>query len=71
MNMKQQKSSSQHNIHSAYMHFERQKWANLRDHVELTLSEDDLKQLQGINESLSIQEVKNLIEKEYVYIDKD
>lgn len=42
------------------MHFERQKWAKLRDHVELTLSEDDLKQLQGINESLSIQEVKDI-----------
>lgn len=60
MKMKQQKPSSQHNIHSAYMHFERQKWAKLRDHVELTLSEDDLKQLQGINESLSIQEVKDI-----------
>ncbi|WP_037027948.1 type I pantothenate kinase [Psychromonas aquimarina] len=47
----------QHNIHSAYMHFERKQWAELRDSVQLTLSEEDLQQLQGINESISIQEV--------------
>lgn len=46
--------------HSAYMHFERQQWAELRDNVELTLSEKDLQQLQGINESLSIQEVVDI-----------
>lgn len=46
-----------YNAHDAYIHFERQKWAELRDNVELTLSEGDLRQLQGINESLSIQEV--------------
>ncbi len=39
------------------MHFERQQWAELRDNVQLTLSEEDLQQLQGINESLSLQEV--------------
>jgi len=49
--------TEQHNVHNAYMHFERQKWAELRDNVELTLSQEDLKHLQGINESLSIQEV--------------
>lgn len=49
--------NNQHNAHNAYMHFEREKWAELRDNVKLTLSEEDLKQLQGINESLSIQEV--------------
>ncbi|MGB5445899.1 MAG: type I pantothenate kinase [Psychromonas sp.] len=42
------------------MHFERQQWAELRDNVELTLSEEDLQQLQGINESLSIQEVVDI-----------
>jgi len=55
--MKTKQPSTQHNIHSAYMHFERQQWANLRDNVALTLSEYNLKQLQGINESLSTQEV--------------
>lgn len=39
------------------MQFERKKWAGLRDNVALTLSEEDLQQLQGINESLSIEEV--------------
>ncbi|MGB5446352.1 MAG: type I pantothenate kinase [Psychromonas sp.] len=42
------------------MHFERQQWAELRDNVELTLSEEDLQLLQGINESLSIQEVVDI-----------
>jgi len=39
------------------MHFERHEWALLRDSVELSLSEEHLEQLQGINESLSIEEV--------------
>lgn len=52
--------AEQNDAHDAYMHFERQKWAELRDNVELTLSEEDLKQLQGINESLSIQEVVDI-----------
>ena len=45
------------NRHSAYMQFERDEWAELRDNVKLTLSEEDITQLQGINESLSMQEV--------------
>lgn len=48
------------NIHNAYMHFEREQWAKLRDNVELTLSEADIDQLQGINESLSMQEVVDI-----------
>lgn len=48
------------NILNAYMHFEREQWSNLRDNVELTLSEEDIKQLQGINESLSIEEVSDI-----------
>lgn len=55
--MSNQSDFVQQNIHKAYMHFERDQWAKLRDNVELTLSEDDIKQLQGINESLSMQEV--------------
>lgn len=46
--------------HSAYMHFQRKQWAQLRNNVELTLSEEDIKQLQGINESLSMQEVVDI-----------
>lgn len=42
------------------MQFERQEWAQLRDNVELSLSEEELQRLQGINESLSIQEVVDI-----------
>jgi len=51
---------TQQSIHSAYMHFERSQWAHLRDNVKLTLSEQDITQLQGINESLSMQEVVDI-----------
>lgn len=49
-----------HSQHSAYMHFERQEWSVLRDNVELPLSAQELEKLQGINESLSIQEVVDI-----------
>ncbi|MGF1742847.1 type I pantothenate kinase [Vibrio profundum] len=41
---------------SPYMSFDRNKWAELRDSVPMTLSEEDLLELQGINENLSMQE---------------
>lgn len=43
--------------YQAYLNFERDSWSALRNSVPLTLSEEDLKQLQGINEELSIEEV--------------
>ncbi len=42
------------------MQFEREQWSELRDNVALTLSEQDLQQLQGINESLSLDEVRDI-----------
>lgn len=45
---------------TAYMHFERSQWAELRNNVELPLTEADLQQLQGINESLSLDEVRDI-----------
>lgn len=42
------------------MHFERSQWAELRNNVELPLTEADLQQLQGINESLSLDEVRDI-----------
>lgn len=45
---------------TAYMQFNRSQWAELRNNVALTLSEDDLIQLQGINESLSLEEVRDI-----------
>ncbi|MCL9783539.1 type I pantothenate kinase [Vibrio sp. S4M6] len=41
---------------SPYMSFERAKWAELRNSVPMTLSEEDLIELQGINENLSMSE---------------
>ncbi|WP_162045433.1 type I pantothenate kinase [Vibrio taketomensis] len=39
-----------------YISFNRQQWAELRNSVPMTLSEDDLKELQGVNESLTMEE---------------
>lgn len=38
------------------MSFDRAEWAELRNSVPMTLSEDDLKALQGINENLTMEE---------------
>ncbi|QIQ21727.1 type I pantothenate kinase [Zophobihabitans entericus] len=42
---------------SPYMKFERPEWAMLRDSVPMTLTQDELASLQGINENLSLDEV--------------
>lgn len=39
-----------------YLSFNRQQWAELRNAVPMTLSEEDLKELQGVNESLTMKE---------------
>ncbi|EGU30063.1 pantothenate kinase [Vibrio ichthyoenteri ATCC 700023] len=39
-----------------YLSFNRQQWAELRNSVPMTLSEEDLKELQGVNESLTMEE---------------
>ncbi|WP_428773301.1 type I pantothenate kinase [Vibrio sp.] len=39
-----------------YLSFQRSKWAELRNSVPMTLSEQDLIELQGVNESLTMQE---------------
>lgn len=43
-------------IMSPYLTFDRQHWAQLRNSVPMTLSESDLKELQGINDHLSMTE---------------
>ncbi|MBX9448146.1 type I pantothenate kinase [Dickeya chrysanthemi] len=43
-----------------YLHFNRQQWANLRDSVPLTLTEDEIIKLKGINEDLSLDEVAEI-----------
>ncbi len=41
---------------SPFLSFDRANWAELRNSVPMTLSEDDLTALQGINENLSMEE---------------
>ncbi|MGL4475038.1 MAG: type I pantothenate kinase [Shewanella sp.] len=43
-----------------YMPFARQQWAELRNAVPLTLSQQDIADLQGLNEDLSLQEVTDI-----------
>ena len=45
---------------SPYMFFDREKWALLRNKEPMTLSEDDLEILKGINEELSTDEVEKI-----------
>src|SRR3712207_1988190 len=42
---------------SRYVSFSREEWARLRAATPLTLGEDDLATLRGINEKLSLDEV--------------
>lgn len=45
---------------SPYLKFSRPYWSELRNSVPLTLSEKDIKDLQGINDKLSIEEVVDI-----------
>lgn len=48
-------------IHNAlYLAFARQQWAELRKSVPLMLSETDLEDMRGINESISLDEVTDI-----------
>ena len=45
---------------SPYMLFSRDKWAELRDSEPMTLTENELFQLKGINEELSMDEIRDI-----------
>ncbi len=45
---------------SRFLVFDRAAWAKLRDSTPLTLSEDDLNELRGLNEAVSIAEVEDI-----------
>jgi type I pantothenate kinase len=51
------KPANNHFDGSPYIAFERDTWAALRAGTPLTLSDDDLKELQGVNERVSLNEV--------------
>ncbi|MGE0877205.1 MAG: type I pantothenate kinase [Acidimicrobiia bacterium] len=42
---------------SRYLSFSREEWAHLRDNTPLTLSQDDIDELRGINDRISLEEV--------------
>lgn len=46
--------------YSAYIKFPREEWAGLRSNTPLTLAEDDLAQLRGANEAVSLQDVVDI-----------
>ena len=43
-----------------YLQFNRHQWAALRDSVPMTLTEDEITRLKGINEDLSLEEVAEI-----------
>ncbi|WP_044170053.1 type I pantothenate kinase [Candidatus Pantoea carbekii] len=43
-----------------YLRFNRQQWAALRDSVPMTITQNEIDQLRGINEDLSIKEVAEI-----------
>lgn len=45
---------------SPYLHFHRDQWAHLRDSVPLSLTEQDLIDLRGIHDELSLDEVRDI-----------
>ena len=47
-------------ILSRYLTFDRASWAKLRHSTPLTLSDDDLRQLRGSNDAVSMTEVEQI-----------
>ncbi|MEM8533120.1 MAG: type I pantothenate kinase [Chloroflexota bacterium] len=45
---------------SPYITFTRQEWSHLRDSTPMTLSEDDLNELRGLNDKISLDEVEKI-----------
>lgn len=47
-------------MHDRFEHFDRHTWSQLRDATPLTLTESDITALQGINDLLDIEEIKEV-----------
>ncbi|KAA8993791.1 type I pantothenate kinase [Affinibrenneria salicis] len=47
-------------LSTPYLQFDRRQWATLRDSVPLTLTEEEIAKLKGINEDLSLDEVAEI-----------
>lgn len=48
-------SIKEQTLMTPYLQFDRNQWAALRDSVPMTLSEDEIARLKGINEDLSLR----------------
>lgn len=46
--------------YSPYYEFDRKVWAGLRDHTPLPLTDDELQELKGLNDQVSIEEVEEI-----------
>ena len=53
-------SKSNTSLTTPYLQFTRAQWAALRNSVPMTLTEEDITQLKGINEDLSLEEVAEI-----------
>lgn len=51
---------SEQPLATPYLHFDRRQWAALRNSVPLTLSEEEIIRLKGINDELSLDEVAEI-----------
>lgn len=51
---------SEQPLATPYLHFDRRQWAALRNSVPLTLTEDEIIRLKGINDELSLDEVAEI-----------
>ncbi|KTG73711.1 pantothenate kinase, partial [Klebsiella pneumoniae] len=50
-------SQKEQTLMTPYLQFNRHQWAALRDSVPMTLTEEEITRLKGINEDLSLEEV--------------
>ncbi|MEX0567493.1 type I pantothenate kinase, partial [Raoultella terrigena] len=53
-------SKKEQTLMTPYLQFNRNQWAALRDSVPMTLTEEEITRLKGINEDLSLEEVAEI-----------
>ncbi|MDE9125885.1 type I pantothenate kinase, partial [Klebsiella pneumoniae] len=53
-------SQKEQTLMTPYLQFNRHQWAALRDSVPMTLTEEEITRLKGINEDLSLEEVAEI-----------
>ena len=53
-------SLKEQTLMTPYLQFNRDQWAALRDSVPMTLTEEEITRLKGINEDLSLEEVAEI-----------